>query len=180
MVDSINCFALRERLGGRNLFLVGMMGSGKSCTGPFLAKELGYRFVDADEVIEKAAKKSISTIFFEEGEDSFRKIETQVMQSIGQHYSLVVATGGGVITRPANWGVLHQGIVIWLDPGAQRLYKRVRTDPTDRPLLNKVNSFELFEALYNEREHFYKESDLHIFYTVWKALDARFQTVQLS
>ena len=103
--------AVIQRLSGRNLFLVVMMGCGKSRTGPHLAENLGYSFVDLDLVIEKVAKKSIFKIFEEEGEKEFRDIEAMVLQAVGERYSLVVATGGGVVTRSENWGVLHQGLV---------------------------------------------------------------------
>ncbi len=163
MISSLNHVNLKNRLGGRNLYLIGMMGSGKTSTGPHLAKEINYRFVDADAILEQAAGKSIHEIFRNNGQDEFRNLESQVLTEIGQHHSLVVATGGGVVTRSENWGILHQGIVIWLDPGAERLYKRLKSDTTERPLLNKLNSFELFQSLYKEREPLYKESDLHIF-----------------
>jgi len=101
---------LRSRLGGRNLYLVGMMGSGKSSSGRPLAQQLGYGFADADPVIEQAAGCTIAEIFERDGEAGFRALESQVLQAIGQRHSLVVATGGGVITKPENWGVLHQGL----------------------------------------------------------------------
>tara|TARA_Y100001968_G_scaffold89872_1_gene80851 strand:- start:388 stop:963 length:576 start_codon:yes stop_codon:yes gene_type:complete len=162
MSDSIPSKPLSQRLGGRNLYLVGMMGSGKSVTGPKLAKELNYRFVDSDQVIEQLSKKSIPEIFENEGENAFRELETKVLQSIGQHYSLVVSTGGGVVTQSKNWGVLHQGIVIWLDPGRERLLKRLKDDSFSRPLLQNKEPLKVFDELYLKREPLYRESDLHI------------------
>ena len=107
--------SLRQRLGGRSLYLIGMMGSGKSSTGRPLAERLGYGFVDADAVIEQVTGSNISEIFERDGEDHFRDLETQVLRSISERHSLVVATGGGIVTRSENWGMMHQGIVIWLD-----------------------------------------------------------------
>ena len=104
---------LKQRLAGRSLYLVGMMGSGKTSTGRPLAERLGYGFVDADAVIEQAAGCSIPDIFDRDGEASFRSLESQVLSAISQRHSLVVATGGGVVTQPENWGMLHSGIVIW-------------------------------------------------------------------
>ncbi len=153
---------LKQRLGGRNLYLVGMMGSGKSSTGPHLAKELAYGFVDSDKVIEQACGESISTIFAKEGELGFRNVETQVLNAIGQRHSLVVATGGGLITKSQNWGVLHQGIVIWLTPSREKLFQRLQSDPGSRPLLKHKNSRPVFENLCEERERFYKEADLEV------------------
>ncbi len=153
---------LRKRLAGRNLYLVGMMGSGKSHTGPFLAKFLQYGYVDSDSVIEGVARKTIKQIFEIDGENDFREIETQVLSAIGQRHSLVVATGGGVVLRPENWGVLHQGIVVWIDPGYQRLWDRLQLDDSHRPLLNTKNSFEDFQSIFSKRQPLYAEADLHI------------------
>ena len=107
--------SLKQRLSGRSLYLVGMMGSGKTSTGRPLAERLGYGFVDADAVVEQAAGCTIPDIFENEGEPGFRALESQVLNAISQRHSLVVATGGGVVTRPENWGLLHSGIVVWLD-----------------------------------------------------------------
>ena len=89
--------SLKQRLGGRSLYLVGMMGSGKTSTGRPLAEQLGYGFVDADAVIEQAAGCSIPEIFERDGEAGFRSLESQVLSAISQRHSLVVATGGGVV-----------------------------------------------------------------------------------
>ncbi len=154
--------SIRQILSGSNLYLVGMMGSGKTRTGPPLAKQLSYGFVDLDVVVEKLARKSIPRIFEEDGEIAFREIEKQVLNNIGQHHSLVVATGGGVVTNFENWGILHHGIVIWIDPGPDRLWQRLQLDEVKRPLLTKNNSLEAFEKLLTERNSFYKEADLHV------------------
>ena len=153
---------LKEKLGGRNIFLIGMMASGKSQTGPDLAKMLNYAFVDTDEVIEKASKQSISTLFEKEGEAAFRDIEKQVLKEISQHHSLVIATGGGLITLPENWGILHQGIVIWLDLDVKRSIKRLESDQQKRPLLIKDDLSKTFSQIYENRKPMYAESDLRI------------------
>ncbi len=153
---------LRASLMGCNLYLIGMMGSGKSSTGPSLASKLAYGFVDVDAVITQLFSKSISTIFQDEGEQSFREIESQVLKDIGQRHSLVVATGGGIVTRNQNWGILHQGIVIWLDPGRDRLLRRLESDPLKRPLLNEKDPVVAFDQLFDQRYSLYCEADLHI------------------
>lgn len=153
---------LRSRLGGRNLYLVGMMGSGKSSSGRPLAQQLGYGFVDADNVIEEAAGRSIPDLFEQEGEEGFRALESQVLQAIGQRHSLVVATGGGVVTRPQNWGVLHQGIVIWLDPPRETLMRRLTDDSTPRPLLACPDPEEDLQRLLEQRRPLYAEADLQV------------------
>ena len=153
---------LKEKLGGRNIFLIGMMGSGKSQTGPVLAKMINYAFVDTDDVIEKASKQSISSIFETDGEKVFRDVEKKVLKEISQHHSLVIATGGGLVTLPENWGILHQGIVIWLDLDLKRSIKRLESDQKKRPLLIGNNLAENFRQIYESRKPIYLESDLRI------------------
>ncbi len=98
-----------------NLVLVGMPGSGKSTVGKILANSLGKRFVDADSEIEKTAGCSIPEIFAAQGESGFRKLETDVLEKLGKLSGLVIATGGGCVTRGENYPLLHQnGTIIWI------------------------------------------------------------------
>lgn len=154
--------SLRQRLGGRNLYLVGMMGSGKTSTGRPLAQRLEYGFVDADAVIEQAAGCTIPEIFKRDGETGFRNLETQVLSAISQRHSLVVATGGGAVTRPENWGAMHQGIVIWLDVKQDQLLKRLEQDDTPRPLLQEKDPAMVLETLMTARRPMYAEADLTV------------------
>ena len=153
---------LKQRLAGRSLYLVGMMGSGKTSTGRPLAERLGYGFVDADAVIEQAAGCSIPEIFERDGEAGFRKLESQVLNAISQRHSLVVATGGGVVTQPENWGLLHSGIVIWLDVVPEQLMERLRSDNTVRPLLQTADPDAALNALLEQRRPLYAEADLTV------------------
>ena len=153
---------LKQRLAGRSLYLVGMMGSGKTSTGRPLAERLGYGFVDADAVIEQAAGCSIPDIFDRDGEAGFRSLESQVLSAISQRHSLVVATGGGVVTQPENWGLLHSGIVIWLDVVPDQLLQRLNADSTVRPLLQTNDPEAALNALLNERRPLYAEADLTV------------------
>ena len=154
--------SLKQRLGGRSLYLVGMMGSGKTSTGRPLAERLGYGFVDADAVIEQAAGCSIPEIFERDGEAGFRALESQVLNAIGQRHSLVVATGGGVVTQQENWGLLHSGIVVWLDVVPEQLMQRLRADSTVRPLLQTDDPDAALNALLNRRRPLYAEADLTV------------------
>jgi len=153
---------LRQRLGGRSLYLIGMMGSGKTSTGRPLAERLGYGFVDADAVIEQAAGCTIPEIFERDGEAGFRELETQVMSAICQRHSLVVATGGGVVTQRKNWGLLHSGIVIWLDVMRDQLLARLRADATERPLLQTPDPEAALDDLLAQRKPLYAEADLTV------------------
>ena len=154
--------SLRQRLGGRSLYLIGMMGSGKSSTGRPLAERLGYGFIDADAVIEKVAGSSISEIFERDGENHFRDLETQVLRSISERHSLVVATGGGIVTRSENWGMMHQGIVIWLDVERDQLLLRLQKDSTQRPLLQMNDPGEAVDEILSQRRPLYNEADLTV------------------
>ena len=160
MVDSTP--TLKQRLGGRSVYLIGMMGSGKTSTGRPLAERLGYGFVDADAVIEQAAGCSIAEMFQRDGEPEFRALEKQVLNSISQRHSLVVATGGGVVTQKENWGLLHSGIVVWLDVIQEQLLKRLHADTTVRPLLQTVDPEAALNELLAERKALYAEADLTV------------------
>ena len=153
---------LRQRLGGRSLYLIGMMGSGKTSTGRPLAERLGYGFVDADAVIEQAAGCTIPEIFERDGEAGFRELESQVMSAICQRHSLVVATGGGVVTQRKNWGLLHSGIVIWLDVMRDQLLARLKADATERPLLQTPDPEAALDDLLAQRKPLYAEADLTV------------------
>jgi shikimate kinase len=153
---------LAQRLQGLNLYLVGMMGAGKSAVGRPLADALGYRFVDADTVLEGAAGRTIAEIFASDGEAEFRELETAVLAQISGWHSLVVATGGGVVTRPENWGHMRQGVVVWLDAPADQLLARLSSDPTPRPLLQADDPGSRLQLLLAERQPLYAQADLHI------------------
>lgn len=153
---------LRQRLEGLNLYLVGMMGSGKSTAGRELAEQLGYRFLDADSCLEQVAGRSIPEIFASDGESGFRDLEAAVLNQIASWHSLVVATGGGVVTRPQNWGQMQQGVVIWLDAPEELLLQRLSADPTPRPLMQAEDPAARLAALLAERRPLYAQADLHI------------------
>ncbi len=110
-----------------NIVLVGMPGCGKSTIGMQLAKALNKQFVDADAEIEQEAQMNIPEIFAKHGEDGFRKIETRVLNKIGQMSNLVIATGGGCVTREENYPLLHQnGTICWIKRDIDALPKAGR------------------------------------------------------
>ena len=153
---------LRQRLEGLNLYLVGMMGSGKSSAGRHLAELLGYRFLDADTSLEQVVGCSIPEIFARDGEQGFRDLEAAVLNQIASWHSLVVATGGGVVTRPENWGQMQQGVVIWLDAPEPLLLERLAADPTPRPLMAAKDRAQRLGELMAERRPLYAQADLQI------------------
>lgn len=146
-----------------NLYLIGMMGAGKTTIGRKLANRLGYRFLDTDALIEAAAGKPITEIFASQGEAAFRELETQVLSQVAAHTNLVVATGGGIVTRQMNWSYLHHGVVIWLDVPVPVLVSRL-SDDTDRPLLKDVSLGDKLDALIDERGDRYAQADIRIGY----------------
>jgi shikimate kinase len=156
------CADLARQLRGLNVYLVGMMGAGKSAVGRPLAQALGYRFLDADTTLERMAGRPIPQIFAEDGEEAFRALETAVLDQLAHWHSLVVATGGGVVTRPVNWGHLQQGVVIWLDAPESVLLTRLAADPTPRPLLADPDPPARLRHLLEERGPLYAQADLHV------------------
>jgi shikimate kinase len=149
-------------LQGLNIYLIGMMGSGKSTIGPLLAENLGYSFLDTDTTIEKLVGQSISEIFQAVGEPEFRKIETQVLAEVSAYIRLVVATGGGIPIERENWNHLHQGLVIWLDPSVDLLIERLQDDTTRPILATSEDLHAKLDRILSERRHRYAQADLHI------------------
>jgi shikimate kinase len=153
---------LTQRLQGLNVYLIGMMGAGKSAVGRPLAEALGYRFLDADDALEQVAGRTIPEIFATDGEAGFRELETAVLGQIAGWHSLVVATGGGVVTRPENWGHMRQGVVVWLDAPAPLLLQRLRADSTPRPLLQTGDPGARLGELLAQRQPLYAQADLRV------------------
>lgn len=152
---------LTERLKGINLYLIGMMGAGKSSTGNALAHALGYQFFDTDTVLEAAAGQTIPEIFAQQGEEYFRQLETEVLAELSAYKQLVIATGGGIVTRPENWSYLHHGIVIWLDVPTDVLKQRLEGD-MGRPLLQNNNWQSTLERLQQQRKSLYAQADVQV------------------
>lgn len=153
--------SLVAALNGLDLFLVGLMGSGKTTIGQLLAESLGYTYVDTDHLIERVAGRSIPEIFAEDGEAGFRQLETQVLEEVASYRRLVVATGGGIVIRPENWSHLQQGLVIWLDVPIPELLRRLEGDQ-NRPLLQTEDPAATLQAIWEQRRDRYAQADLQI------------------
>lgn len=152
---------LRDRLQGTNLYLIGMMGAGKSTVGQQIAQRLDYRFFDTDSVIEQATGQAISQIFANTGEAEFRKLETQVLAELSPYTRLVISTGGGIVSQPKNWSYLRHGLIIWLNVPIEVLYQRLQQD-ISRPLLQTADPLATLQLLLQERRSLYAQADLEI------------------
>lgn len=144
-----------------NLYLIGMMGAGKSTLGKLLAQELGYRFLDTDAVIEAVAGQPVTEIFATSGEAAFRALETQVLGQAAAYQQMAIATGGGIILQRQNWSYLRHGIVIWLDVPLDQLHTRLQGDST-RPILQSVDLQQKLQTLLEQRQHLYAQADVRV------------------
>ena len=141
----------------QSIFIVGMMGSGKSTVGRRLADLMGLDFVDADGVIEERAGADIGWIFDVEGEDGFRHREEQVLDGLSQRRGIVLATGGGAVLREANRRRLRErGMVVYLRGSVDIIVARTRHDRR-RPLLQGVDVRERLADLLAQRTPLYEE-----------------------
>ena len=140
-----------------NIFLVGLMGAGKSTVGRILARRLGKRFVDTDHEIEKRNGVTIPVIFEIEGEDGFRRREQEVLADLAREKDLVLSTGGGIVLKPENREVLrNHGFVVYLNARPELLAERTKHDRT-RPLLNVEDPLTRLRELYAVRDPLYRE-----------------------
>ncbi|GAB4218455.1 MAG: shikimate kinase [Synechococcales cyanobacterium] len=151
-----------QTLKGVNIYLIGMMGSGKTTLGQSLATRLGYAFVDTDQVIEQSSGQTIPELFAQGGEAHFRDWETQVLNQVSGFRSVVVATGGGIVERPENWGSLHHGVVVWLDVPLSELLARLAQDPGSRPLLQTLDPAATLATLWERRQPLYAQADVRV------------------
>eukprot|EP00850_Spirogloea_muscicola_P001638 SM000006S19403 [mRNA] locus=s6:504062:512056:- [translate_table: standard] len=159
-----------DDLRGTSIFLVGMMGSGKTTVGRILADALHYSFLDCDQVVEQVAGgASVNEIFAECGEEVFRQLESKVIAELSLNGRLVVATGGGAVTRPINWSKMRDHVTVWLDVPVGALADRLLSAGTkSRPLLNNGETTDLEEhskllqrlnQLLGDRRDMYAQAD---------------------
>jgi shikimate kinase len=140
-----------------NVFLVGMMGAGKTSVGRLLAKRLGKAFYDCDQEIERATGVKVAVIFEIEGEAGFRAREAKMLAELASRRNIVLATGGGAVLSGANRALLvDNGIVVYLRAAGSELWSRMRHDK-NRPLLRTSHPFAKLEQLIAERDPFYRE-----------------------
>ena len=141
---------------GGNIFLVGMMGAGKTTVGRLVARRLKWRFIDSDHEIERRCGVKIPVIFDIEGEAGFRERETQVIAELTALEGMVLATGGGVVLSEDNRRHLAaRGTVVYLWARPENLLERVRHDK-NRPLLANGAPLARLNELYSQRDPLYR------------------------
>ena len=140
-----------------NIYLIGLMGAGKSTAGRLLAQTMGREFYDSDDEIVKRTGASIPTIFEIEGEAGFREREQRMIAELCAKKSVILGTGGGAILREANREALKTtGWVVYLSTSPERLMNRTRYDK-NRPLLQTANPLSVLTQLYEVRHPIYQD-----------------------
>ena len=143
--------------GRRNVFLVGMMGAGKTTAGRLMARRLKREFLDTDHEIERRCGVKVPVIFEFEGEAGFRQREAVVIAELTAREDVVLATGGGAVLDEANRRHLAaRGTVVYLHAPPPALYERVRQD-RNRPLLATADPQARLQELYAVRDPLYRE-----------------------
>jgi shikimate kinase len=154
---------VRVRSGLERVLLVGFMGAGKSTVGRLLADAMGWRFVDADALVESGEGRTIGEIFRVEGEAYFRDREAGVMMSLLGERQIVVATGGGWSARPGRLKDVPPGTVsVWLRLSPDEAVRRSEEQDVERPLLDVADQMDAVRGLYEKREEYYAEADLQV------------------
>lgn len=140
-----------------NIYLIGLMGAGKTTIGRQLARALQLPFYDSDKAIEEATGVDIPTIFEFEGEEGFRNREQKMILQLTELQGVVLATGGGAVLREENRQRLQtNGFVVYLYCSVDKIVERTKRD-AQRPLLQTSDPRARVEQLFSEREAFYKD-----------------------
>jgi len=148
---------------GKNIVLLGFMGTGKSTVGMKVAEKLKMQFIDMDREIEKLTGMSIPTLFKKHGETRFRSEEQLMAKKLSDQSNLVIATGGGVVLNQDNIEALRQtGTLLCLDADAETILARVNRKKGSRPLLGKNPTLEDIEKMLQEREPYYAQADYRV------------------
>jgi shikimate kinase len=140
--------------------LIGYRGTGKTTVAPLLARRFGLDWIDADAEIERRAQRTIRRIFEEQGEPTFRTLESQLMAELLQREGLVIAAGGGAVLDPeTGTRIRAAGPVVWLRAGIETILRQIAADPTTadrRPALTAIGGSKEIEALLAVREPLYR------------------------
>lgn len=139
-----------------NVFLIGPMGAGKSSIGRHLAQHFGLPCIDLDAAVEERTGVSVATIFDIEGEEGFRRRESELLNELSARSGIVLATGGGAVLAPPNRTLLRErGFVVWLQADIPQQMQRLVHDHK-RPLLDGPDRRERLEELARGRDPLYR------------------------
>ena len=148
------------------IFLIGMMGSGKTKSGQKLAKTLSYKFIDVDAFIEEKEGKTIPLLFKEIGELKFRELEHRYVLKLLEYKDVVISTGGGLPCFHNNMDLINSnGISVYLQAAPSFLKSRLMNHKSSRPLIAKITDEELEEylkTLLEQRRVYYEKANIHI------------------
>lgn len=154
-----------------NIILIGFMGTGKTEVGKRLAEKLFNDFLDTDELIEKSEGKKISDIFKDNGEEYFRNLETEVIETLQDYENYVLSTGGGIVLKDQNVQLLKEiGPIVLLTAREDIILSRMK-DKNDRPLLENGDKAEKIKGLLAKRDPIYKSAADYIVDTSDKSVD---------
>jgi shikimate kinase len=145
------------------IFIIGFMGSGKTKRGKKIAKKLGYKFYDLDELIEKKYDKKIPALFKEEGEEIFRKYESEALKEVIAFDNIIVSTGGGTPCFYNNIDTMNKnGITLYLKAEPEFLVSRLlKSKKNNRPLIigkNKEELIDFINTTLTQREQYYSQA----------------------
>ncbi|MCG3115657.1 MAG: shikimate kinase [Candidatus Manganitrophus sp. SA1] len=145
----------------KNIVLLGFMGTGKSAVGRRLATAFRYQFIDTDQEIEEKTHKRVADIFSEQGEEAFRRLESEAVIGLAERTGCVISTGGGIVLDSKNLDLLQKnGILVLLRCRPEVIFKRVQKRAGQRPLLQKADPLSEIKRLLAEREPFYRRADI--------------------
>ena len=162
---------------GKNVIIIGFMGTGKSSVGIRMAQRLHYQFVDMDREIERLTGMSVADIFRRCGETRFRSEEKLLARKLAGRSNLVIATGGGTVLQPENIDVLEEnGVVICLEAAPEDILQRVSRKKGTRPLIKKGLELHELEEMLGQRAGYYQRAPYHI-YTSGRGLEAVVQEI---
>ncbi len=148
------------------LFLIGMMGTGKTYWSKKLSKKLKTGGYDLDFLVESHEEKTIAEIFAEDGEDYFRKSEAKILRWFGEKKSFVMAAGGGTPCFYENMDWMNRtGITVWIDEPLDVLVERLQPEKAHRPLIRDLSDTQLKQFLVDklaERMPFFEKATYHL------------------
>lgn len=142
----------------KNVYLIGPRACGKTTVGRALAEALGRPFVDLDEAFVEHTGRTIAQVVEAEGWETFRELETRVLEAVAETPGRIVATGGGVVLKAANRETLARGIVVYLQTDPEKVVARLLADllPEQRPALTDLSLEDEVRRTVAEREPYYR------------------------